>query len=274
MVGRLTEGVMKSDTRSILITGASSGIGGALAYVYAGHGVRLALTGRDPERLAEISDRCRAKGAEVVAACLDVRDRRKMSKWILSTDDGDPIDLLIASAGINSGLGMGRLREDPSAVRAVISTNLFGMLNSVDPIVDRMCARGCGHIALIGSIAGVRGLPYSPAYCAAKAAVHCYAEALGASLFRQGVYVSLIVPGFVETAMSRKIVSPKPLQMSHVRAANIIRRGLDRHASVIAFPRLLYHGAFLTRLLPKHWIDFALSRIQVDIPETQERADD
>jgi NADP-dependent 3-hydroxy acid dehydrogenase YdfG len=267
----MEESVMQLRPRSILITGATSGIGRALARIYAAPGIHLALTGRNLKRLEEISNECRANGAEVMAAQIDVRDRAKITTWIHLVDDTNPVDLVIASAGITSGLGLGRLREDPEAVRAVFAINLIGVLNTIDPLIERMCARGSGQIAIVGSIAAVRGLPYSPAYCAGKAAVHAYAESLRGALALQGVVVSLVVPGFVATALNKDILAPKPLEMSDMRAARIIRRGLDRGASAIPFPRVLYYGAQLLRFLPIRWVDFMLGLVHVDIPETRER---
>ncbi len=262
---------MSPRPNSILITGATSGIGRALALVYAEPGVGLAITGRDQRRLDEISAECRARGADVTAATLDVRDRTKIAAWIRSIDDKRPIDLAISSAGITSGLGMGRLRENPDAVRSIFAINLMGVLNTIDPLIECMCARASGQIAIVGSIAALRGLPYSPAYCSAKAAVHAYTESLRGMLMPQGVLVSLIIPGFVETALNKDIVSPKPLQMSAQRAARIIRRGLDRGSPTIPFPRLLYYGVFLLRFFPARWVDFILNLAYVDIPETPER---
>jgi NADP-dependent 3-hydroxy acid dehydrogenase YdfG len=257
---------------SIAITGASSGLGRALALNYAAPGVHLALAGRNADRLADVTAKCGAAGADVTAAQVDVRDREEMTRWIRAVDDRHPIDLVIASAGITTGLGMGRLREDPETVRAAISINLLGVLNTVDPAIERMCMRGRGQVAFIGSIAAVRGLPYSPAYCAAKAAVHAYAEGLRAGLAPQGVQVSLIIPGFVATGLNNNTVAPMPLIMSDMRAARIIRRGLDRHAAMITFPKLLYFGAHLLRLLPARLADVLLNLREVDIPETTERA--
>jgi short-subunit dehydrogenase len=262
--------MMSNRPRSILITGASSGIGRALALIYAAPGVHLALGGRDPRRLEEVVMQCRANGAEASGLTADVRKRDKMRQWVESADDARPIDLAIASAGITTGLGIGRLREDPEAVRAILAINFVGVLNTVDPVLSRMCARGRGQIALLGSLAALRGLPYSPAYCATKAAIHVYAEALRGSLRGQGVKVSLIAPGFVATALNRDMVCPKPLQVSDERAARIIRRGLDRGAAVIAFPRLLRYAIHGLRLLPSRWADAVLNSVHVDIPETRE----
>ena len=258
--------------RSILITGASSGIGRALALEYAAAGVRLVLVGRDGARLEDVAGQCRARGAEVETGLVDVRDRLAMRDYILAADSRAPLDLLVANAGISTGLPAGATVEDPEAVRGIVSINLIGALNTVEPIIEPMVARGRGVIALPGSISALRGLPHCPSYCATKAAVHLYAESLRGTLKRKGVAVSLIVPGFVHTPLNADLVSPKPLAMTDDRAARIIRTGLDRGKPVIAFPRLLYWGARLLTVLPTRLVDFVLVRQRVDVPVTRERA--
>ena len=258
---------MPASAQSILITGASSGIGRRLALDYAGGGRHLALAGRNRGRLEAIAAECRGKGATVSLGLVDVRDRDRMAQWILAVDDANPIDLAIANAGITAGTGGGRPREHADIVRNVIATNLLGTINTIDPIIERMCMRGRGRIAVMGSLAGLRGLPYCPSYSASKAAVHVYAEALRGTLAAQGVGVTVIVPGFVATPFNADIVCPKPLLMNDVRAARIIRRGLDRGQAVIAFPRLLYFALLLARLLPRRLTDAALAAVPVDVPE-------
>jgi short-subunit dehydrogenase len=258
-------------TRAILITGASSGIGRALALEYAATGTRLVLVGRDAARLEATAAGCRAKGAAVETGLVDVRDRAAMRAFILDADARGPLDLLVANAGISTGLPAGAITEDSDAVRGIVAINLLGALNTVEPIIEPMCSRGRGAIALTGSIAALRGLPYSPAYCATKAAVHLYAESLRGTLARKGVAVSLIVPGFVHTPLNENLVSVKPLAMRDDRAARIIRRGLDRRKAVIAFPRLLYWGARLTTILPVRLVDFFMLRQHVEVPVTRER---
>ncbi len=256
--------------RSILITGASSGLGRELALSYAAPGIRLALAGRNKERLADTAARCVAQGATVASATIDVCAADELAAWIGAIDDELPLDLVIASAGITAGRSFGRLREDPAAARAVIATNLVGTINTIDPVVVRMCMRGRGHVAVVGSIGGFRGMPYCPGYSASKAGVHAYAEALRGALAAQGIGVTVIAPGFVATPLNRDIVCPKPLLMTTARAAGIIRAGLDRGAALIVFPRVLYWGLMLTRLLPRRWVDWAFARVDVDVPEYSE----
>lgn len=257
--------------RAILITGASSGIGRELALIYARPGVSLSLTGRNEERLEETSAAARARGAEVSARKLDVRDQQAMSEWITAEDGRRPFDLAIANAGITTGLAPGGIAEEPQAVRAIIGTNLIGVFNTIEPLIGPMCSRGFGHIAFVGSIAGLRALPYAPAYCAAKAAVHAYSESLRGRLEPKGVRVTLIVPGFVKTPLNDSIDAIKPLEISGAQAARIIRRGLERGQPVVAFPRSLYLLSRFARVLPVRLVDKIMARIEVNIPQTQER---
>jgi len=257
--------------RSILITGASSGIGRALALVYARQGVSLSLIGRDRERLEDVAAAARAQGAEVSLGQLDVRDQDAMAEWIKAADARCPFDLVIANAGITTGLAPGDLAEDPQAVRAIIGINLIGVLNTVEPLIAPMCGRGAGQIVFIGSIAGLRGLPYAPSYCATKAAVHAYSESLRGRIEASGVRVSLIIPGFVKTPLNDSIDAIKPLEMTGTEAALLIQRGLERGRAVIAFPRSLYLLARVSRILPIQLVDKVMARFRVNIPQTEER---
>ncbi len=257
--------------RSILITGASSGIGRALALVYARQGVSLSLIGRDRERLEDVAAAARAQGADVSLGQLDVRDQDAMAEWIMAADALRPFDLVIANAGITTGLAPGDIAEDPQAVRAIIGVNLIGVLNTVEPLIAPMCGRGAGQIAFIGSIAGLRGLPYAPSYCATKAAVHAYSESLRGRIEASGVRVSLIIPGFVKTPLNDSIDAIKPLEMTGTEAALLIQRGLERGRAVIAFPRSLYLLARVSRILPIRLVDKVMARFRVNIPQTEER---
>jgi short-subunit dehydrogenase len=257
--------------RTILITGASSGIGCALALDYAAPGMRLALIGRDADRLAATAAAARAKGAEVEEGTIDVRDRRAMAEWIGATDGTWHFDLAIANAGITTGLGPDDLTEDPEAVRAIIATNLIGVLNTAEPLIAPMCARGIGQLAFVGSLAGLRGLPYSPAYCITKSGVQAYTESIRPRLEARGVVVTLIVAGFVKTPLNDSISAIKPGEITDAQAAALIRRGLARGKAIIAFPRFLYAATLLGRFLPARLYDRMMGTIKVTVPHTRER---
>jgi NADP-dependent 3-hydroxy acid dehydrogenase YdfG len=250
--------IMNPSNRSILITGGSSGIGEALARRYAAAGTRLALTGRDAERLAAVAEACRARGSTVEGAVLDVTDRAAMRAWIEHQDDAHPFDLVIANAGISSGMGR---NEDETAARRVLAINLDGVVNTVYPLLPRLKARGAGQIALISSIAAFRGLPTAPAYCASKAAVKALGEAWRILLAPSGIRVSVVCPGYVTTRLTAKNRFAMPLIMSQERAAAIIAEGLARNRGRIAFPWPTFFASWLMAATPWRLSDALVRRI-------------
>ena len=263
---------MRLEPRRVLVTGASSGIGRALALAYAAPGIHLALIGRDAGRLEATATAAREQGARVETGIVDVRDRLAMARWIAAADEAGPFDLAIANAGITTGLGPGEIAEDPEAVRAIIATNLVGVLNTAEPLIAPMAARGRGQLAFIGSIAGVHGLPYSPAYCFTKAAVHAYAESIRPRLEARGVIVSLIVAGFVKTPLNDSISAAKPGELSDAAAAALIKQRLARGQATIAFPFLLHAAAVVGRFLPDRLYGLIMRHIPASVPRTGERA--
>lgn len=246
--------------RTIVITGASSGIGAALARVYAAPGVTLGLIGRNRERLDAVAAECRSAGAEVELGRLDVRDAAALEGWIEDFDDRHAIGLMIANAGIAYTLRPGNLLEPRTAVRDVMETNFIGVIETVRPAIERMSARGSGSIAVISSISALRGIPVFPAYAASKAAVKSYFEALRGPLAAQGIRVTVVCPGFIETPMIAGMTrggSALPV----VAAARRIRRGIDAGRALVAFPLLTAVGLEALRLLPERFGDWMLQRV-------------
>lgn len=243
--------------RSILITGASSGIGAALAVAYAGKGVALAISGRDRERLTATAESCRRRGAEVTADTVDVKDRDAMARWIGSVDGERPLDLVIANAGVSTGTC--GIEQSDDQVREVFAVNLAGVLNTVLPAIPPMRARGRGQIAIMSSLAAFRGMPGAPAYSASKAAVKVYGEALRVRLAADRVRVSVICPGFVESRITALNRFPMPFLLESGKAARIIKRGLAGDRARIAFPWPAYWAVWLLGALPP-WIGDPLVR--------------
>lgn len=260
-------------TKRILITGASSGIGRGVAYQYAEPGASLVLMGRDEERLAAVAKECENRGAEVETIVADVRDREEMKRLVEAADARAPLDLVIANAGVTSALSTGLVMENPESVRGVLAINGVGVFNTLEPAIPLMAARKKGHLAIVGSLAGLRGLPQCPGYCAAKAAVHAWAEAIRAVLAPHNVTVTLIAPGFVQTPLleKAKVGFGLPGVMSEEKAARIIRNGLDKRRNVIAFPRFVYYSILFYRMLPARLVDAIMRRVSVEAPQTHER---
>lgn len=245
--------------RSLLITGASSGLGAALARAYAAPGVNLALGGRDTGRLEAVAADCRARGATVTTRHLDVLHRVAMADWIAKVDALAPLDLVIANAGIGGGTGGGG--ENAQQTHQIMSVNITGTENTVLPAVQAMRQRGRGQIAIVSSLGAFRGFPGAPAYCASKAAVRVWGESLRGHLGREGLCVSVICPGYVKTRMTADNDFPMPLLMDADRAARRIQRGLARNRGRIAFPRRLFAIIWLLNLLPPNWTDGLLARL-------------
>ncbi|HSR71799.1 MAG TPA: SDR family NAD(P)-dependent oxidoreductase [Kiloniellales bacterium] len=247
------------EPKSILITGASSGLGAALAELYAGPEVALALTGRDRGRLESVAGRCAAAGARVTSEALDVLDREGLESWMRFVDEAAPLDLVIANAGVSAGTGGDG--EDDAQTRRIFETNVTGVLNTVQPAVALMTPRRHGQIAIMSSLAGFRGMPGAPAYGASKAAVRTWGEALRGHLRDRGIAVSVICPGYVRTPMTAVNRFYMPFLMDSDRAARIIRRGLARNRARIAFPRPLYSVVWLLAALPPGLTDPLLRKL-------------
>ncbi|MCA8234156.1 SDR family NAD(P)-dependent oxidoreductase [Burkholderia cenocepacia] len=245
----------------ISITGASSGLGRALALEYAKPGIVLGLSGRDEARLELSAADCRARGAKVVTASLDVRDANAIQCWLRQFDDAYPIDLLIANAGAASTLTHATDWEDLDRTNVVVDTNLYGTIHTVLPVIERMRERKHGRVAMTSSIAALRGMAISPAYCASKAAIKAYGDSIRPLLARDGIGVSIILPGFVETAMSDVFPGDRRFMWSADRAAAYIRRKLDAGRAEIAFPGPLVLGMRLLPLLPATIADAILDRL-------------
>ncbi|MCG8360720.1 MAG: SDR family NAD(P)-dependent oxidoreductase [Kiloniellales bacterium] len=244
---------------AILITGASSGIGEALARGYAAPEVRLFLTGRNAARLDAVAQACEQAGASTEAKALDVLDHEGLAAWIEHIDQASPLDLVIANAGISAGTGDGG--ENEAQAREIFAVNLDGVINTVLPAASRMRRRGKGQIAIMSSLAGFRGFPGAPAYCASKAAVRIWGEALRGELAQDGVRVSVICPGFVRSRMTAANPFPMPLLMDAEKAAAIIRRGLARNRARIAFPWPLAAAVWCLAALSPRVTDLALRRL-------------
>lgn len=243
--------------KTILITGASSGIGEGLALGYAEHyraeGVHLFLTGRNGERLEQVSAACRAKGADVSANVVDVTDRTAMKDWVETLP---ALDIVIANAGVSGGFSgqeLSRITDDYT----IFDVNLYGVLNTVYPALPPMIERKAGQIVIISSLAGFLPMPSAPAYSASKVAVRFYGEALASKLKPHNIAVSVVCPGFIKSRMTDANDFPMPFLMKTDDAIRKIIKGIEARKPRIAFPWMMVLPLAFLAALPS-WISRAI----------------
>ena len=250
---------MQKKIENILITGASSGIGEALAYMYASRGAKkLFLSGRNEERLQSVGQKCRTQGAEVECKIIDVADRKAMEKWLQECNQKAPLNLVIANAGVSIG------EETPDNIYSTFNTNVMGVINTVTPAVEiykQINENKTKIIAITSSIAGYHGLSACPSYSASKACVKAYGEALRNSLHLNGIQVNVICPGFVRSRITDKNTCPMPFFMEAPKAAEIIYEGINKNVGLIAFPWPMRFGVWLLSILPNCLSDYIYSRL-------------
>jgi short-subunit dehydrogenase len=246
--------------KTILITGASSGIGAALARAYARSGVTLLLWGRDQARLDEVAAHCRALGAAVTSEIFDLRDAAGFAAKLIAADAATPIDLAIFNAGLGGTAPKDAPAEAPETAQAIAEVNFVAPVVGANAMADVMVRRGAGHIVLVGSISESYPLPMAPTYAATKAGLRLFAEALGLRLSKQGVAVTLVSPGFVDTPMSRKLTEPRPFLITADAAAAVIVRGVAAGKRVIVVPWQFAVIRALSMQLPRAILRWALSR--------------
>lgn len=242
----------------VFLTGASSGIGEALARHYSARGAMLGLTARRSELLRSLADSL-GTPAEIYAC--DVRDigalKRAAADFI--SKHGVP-DLVIANAGISVGT-LTEHEEDAATFRDVLDVNVVGIVNTFHPFIGPMRARGSGTLAGIASVAGIRGLPGSSAYSASKAAAINYLEALRVEMKRSGVKVAAILPGFIATPMTEKNPYPMPFIIAADDAARRIARAIDAGKGYAIIPWQMAIVGRILAVLPNALFDRALRRM-------------
>jgi short-subunit dehydrogenase len=238
----------------VMITGASSGIGRALALDLAKRGARLGLLARRKDVLDEIVAEVGAQGAPALALAARVQDADAVQAAAeqLRAEFG-AIDVLVANAGI-AGSG------DPAKLKAsdfarVIEVNTIGAANCVAAVVPAMVARGSGHLVVISSLAAYRGLPKSAAYCASKAGVSAFFESLRLDLRSRNIDVTIIHPGFIKTPLTAGRQAEMPFLMELDDAVAKIRRAIEQRRQSYAFPWQLASIVRFALILPNSIYD-------------------
>jgi len=233
------------DPGSVLITGASGGIGAALAVAYAQPGRKLWLHGRREERLRELAAECARRGAEVETKVLDLLDTAALLAWVEGL--AARVDLAVVNAGVTSNVRAG---ESWAEVDHLLQVNVRAAFATVAALLPEMRRRRRGQIALVSSIAAWFGLPLTPAYSASKAALKAYGEALRGWLAPEGVEVNVVMPGFVRTDMAARFPGAKRFMLAPEDAARRIVRGLERNQARISFPLPSSFGMWALAALP------------------------
>jgi short-subunit dehydrogenase len=239
-----------------VITGASSGIGWALAKLLAAGGYTVGLIARRREQLEALAKEIEQAGGTAAVAAADVADRDQTLAAIhaLAARLG-PVDLLIANAGV----GCPTLLEPPNTaeVERMLRVNLLGVVYAIEGVLPEMLRRGRGHLAAVSSLAAYKGLPGEAAYCASKAAVNTYLEGLRIQLRGRGIAVTTICPGFVRTPMTAINDFHMPWLMDADEAARRIVQALRRRRKVYNFPWQTSLLMKLTRWVP----DWLMARV-------------
>ncbi len=229
----------------VWITGASSGIGRALAEAHVAQGWRVAITAR---REAELRALAETHPSRIIVAPADVTDPDSVREAVNTITRDGPIARAILNAGTYERDTAETFTAD--RLRRQVELNLLGTARGLELVMPAMIARKRGQIALMSSLAGLAGLPGSVSYSATKAALIATAEALKFDLDRHGVAISAICPGFVKSPLTANNRFPMPFLMETDAAARAILRGLDAGRFLIAFPEGLARPLRILRLLP------------------------
>ena len=247
--------------RIALVTGASSGIGRALALELARDGYDVGLTARRVDRLDSLAAAIRVVGAraECVAADAARRDETHETVRTLAERLG-PVDLLVANAGVAHGTDA--LEPAADALEAEFRVNVFGAFYAIEAVIPSMRERRAGHVVAISSLAGYRGLPGAAGYCATKAALTRLVEGMRPDWALAGIRATIVHPGYVRSEMTDRNRFRMPFLMETDRAARLIARAIRRRKKVYEFP---WRMSILMRHLVRHLPDRLLvSRVRAD----------
>ncbi len=239
------------------ITGASSGMGLGMAKMLAGAGWRVAISARSTEKLEAAA---RDSNGQIIAMPVDVTDEAAMRKTAgLIESEAGPVTLAIMNAGTYTPVDAESF--DAGSVRKQMEVNYFGAVNGIAAVLPGMTDRRSGHLALVASPTSYRGLPRAGAYGAAKSAMVSLAESLKFDCDRLGLDISVILPGFVRTAMTEQNDFDMPFLMEPDEAVRRILGGLARRRFEIAFPKRLVWPMKITRAMPYSWYFPLMARL-------------
>jgi NAD(P)-dependent dehydrogenase (short-subunit alcohol dehydrogenase family) len=249
----------------VWLSGASSGLGEALARELAARGCRMALFARRRERLEALQGALAAlraaegAGTDVLVQPGDVRDRVRVGEAIREAEARfGGLDVVILNAGIGDSLFPDRFSAE--LVERIMATNFLGAVYGIEAALPGMLARRAGKIVGISSIGAVRGFPLSASYCASKAALTTFLESLRLDLRGSGVGIVTVSPGFIKTPLTDRNRFPMPFLQPAERAARLIVRGIERGKREVHFPLRLTVPMKIVRCLPGSLYDFLVTR--------------
>lgn len=255
---RMKRSMSSTEIRTALITGASSGIGAALARRLAAEGIAVALTARREDALRGVANEIEAAGGSASLHPVDVSDPEATVAVVKAADDAlGGLDLVIANAGVGENRWSGKLTWGDCA--NVIAVNVAGATATLCAVLPRMVERKRGHLVGVSSIAGLRGLPSLAAYSASKAYLSTFIEALRVDLRGTGVGVTDVRPGYVRTPMTAKNAS-MPFAITAEDAAERIWKAIRGRRSVLTFPLPMAAGGRLMAALPDPLFDRMMKR--------------
>lgn len=237
---------MIQNSGCIWVTGASSGIGRALCVRLATEGQQVAGSSRDREALFKLRTEL---GEHFFPLPVDITSLASLEDAVAELEKlAGPISLAILNAGIYQPQGEDGF--DGDVAHQTIKVNVLGTINCLTALLPKMRQRRFGRIALMGSVAGYRGLPHAAAYGASRAAILSLAESLKFELERDGIAVQVITPGFVDTPLTAKNKFPMPFMITPDAAARRILLGVQSDSFEITFPRRFTYLMKILRLLP------------------------
>lgn len=244
---------MAEAVRNAVVTGASSGIGRAVAVELARSGWKVGIVGRDAARLDESAQLCAAavksqSDCATQVGAFDIRDGESFRAFL---DEFGAVDLYVSNHGMLDGRRSGLVVETAEIAHEVLETNLVSSIERLHDVLKGMRARGRGQIVLVTSLAGLAPIADAPAYSASKAGLIAYGVALREALHDEGIGVSTVCPGYVATPMGDQHIGKRPFEISAQRAAKLIVKAGLANRRLVGFPSPLAPMARLSLLMPE-----------------------
>jgi len=246
-------------SRSAIVTGASSGIGRAVALELAKAGWRLGLVGRDAGRLAQVAHAC---GGDVQTLAIDMRDTGAFAEFVAGFG---AVDFYVSNHGVLDGRHEGELVENARVADDVLAINLTSAVAALHVVLPGMRLREKGQIVLVSSLAGLSPLPDAPAYSASKAGLVMYGLSLREALRATGVGVSVCCPGYVSSPMQAEHLGHRPHEITPEDAARRIVKGALANKRLFGFPAPLWPEALFSLLVPENVLRWFNSKLRFTV---------